>query len=243
MSAPDKRRLVTSSSRSPSSMKFDTVASRNSTSRNSRQRPPRRLLFRSSSFCRPEFSRGQSATAAGAAPPGVPGTRIHGRSTTSKVPAALPVPAGATRGKRTRCFNNRQHLRAAELQNNPAPLVRAKPKCKPWWPKCASGCAASTASSNAASPSTPQGSIAWPRTLQPRSPLSPQGSPHELPKRKDSCTFKREKLLEIQERILLALRAPQVYIRVIFILWLLTGSLAHLRERDVAATGKKGNRT
>jgi hypothetical protein len=54
-----------------------------------------RPLFRSSRSHRRESSRGQSARAAGAAPPARPGTRIHGRSTTSNLPAALPVPGGA----------------------------------------------------------------------------------------------------------------------------------------------------
>ena len=54
-----------------------------------------RLLFRSSPFYRLESSRGRPATAAGAAPPGVPGTRSRGRSTTSNLPAALPVPGAA----------------------------------------------------------------------------------------------------------------------------------------------------
>ena len=58
-----------------------------------------RLLFRSSPFHRPESLRGQSASAAGAAPRGVQGTRIHGRSTTSNLPAALPVPAAADSNK------------------------------------------------------------------------------------------------------------------------------------------------
>jgi len=57
-----------------------------------------RLLFRSSPFHRPESSRGQSAGAAAAAPPALPGTRIHGPSTTSSLPAALPVPAAADSG-------------------------------------------------------------------------------------------------------------------------------------------------
>jgi hypothetical protein len=56
---------------------------------------PLRLLFRSSPSHRPEFSRGQSATAAGTAPPALRGTRIHGRPTISNLPAALPVPGGA----------------------------------------------------------------------------------------------------------------------------------------------------
>jgi len=53
------------------------------------------LLFRSSPSHRPESSRAQSATAAGAVPPPLPGTRIHGRPTPSNLPAILPVAAAA----------------------------------------------------------------------------------------------------------------------------------------------------
>jgi len=53
------------------------------------------LFFRSSPFHRPEFSRGQSATAADTAHLALLGTGIHERSITSNVPAALAAPATA----------------------------------------------------------------------------------------------------------------------------------------------------